>query len=143
MKKCAKRSDWVALEIRTAIKYNKHIVPINIDNKFSGFPKRFPKDLDKLKYEQQLEFQMGTYFSASVEKLIKRLNSIPSVNTETAAPQMPCDYEQIILTSMESLINKAVANVGKKDFIYKIRTNKRCILFIDEVERCGIDSGCR
>lgn len=141
MKKCTKRSDWVALEIRTAIKYNKHIVPINIDNKFSGFPKRFPKDLGKLKYEQQLEFQMGTYFSASVEKLIKRLNSIPSVNTETAAPQMPCDYEQIILTSMESLINKAVANVGKKDFIYKIRTNKRCILFIDEVERCGIDSG--
>ncbi len=141
MKRCTKRSDWVALEIRTAIKYNKHIVPINIDNKFRGFPKRFPKDLDKLKYEQQLEFQMGTYFSASVEKLIKRLNSIPSVNIETTSPKTPCDYEQIIRTSVENLINKAVDNVCKKAIIYKIRTNKRCILFIDDVEYCSIDSG--
>lgn len=139
MKKCTKKSDWVALEIRTAIKYNKHIVPINIDNKFRGFPKRFPKDLDKLKYEQQLEFQMGTYFSASVEKLTKRLNSIPSVQTETILPQTSPDYEQIMMSSIEGLINKAIANVDKKEFLYKVRTNKKCVLFIDEVEYCVVE----
>ncbi len=141
MKRCTKRSDWVALEIRTAIKYNKHIVPINIDNKFLGFPKRFPKDLDKLKYEQQLEFQMGTYFSASVEKLTKRLNSIPSVQKETTHRQASLDYEQRIMSSIEGLINKAIANVDKKEFMYKVRTNKKCVLFIDGDERCVIESG--
>lgn len=141
MKKCTRKSDWVALEIRTAIKYNKHIVPINIDNKFRGFPKRFPKDLDKLKDEQQLEFQMGTYFVASVEKLTKRLNSIPSEQIETTLPQIPLNYEQRIMSSIEGLINKAITDVGKKEFMYKVRTNKRCVLFIDEDERCVIESG--
>ena len=141
MKNCTRRLDWVALEIRTAIKYNKHIIPINIDNKFRGFPKRFPKDLDKLKFKQQLEFQLGHYYDASVKELIKRLYTVPSVQIGTTPPQIPHDYEQKIMTLMENLVNKTIANVGKKEFMYKVRTNKKCVLFIDEVERCVIESG--
>lgn len=141
MKKCTRKSDWVALEIRTAIKYNKHIIPINIDNKFRGFPKRLPKDLDKLKYEQQLEFQMGTYFSASVEKLGKRLNSISSVDKEMTPLATSLDNEQRIMLSVEDAINKAIGNIKNKDLQYKVRTNKKCMLFLDDEEYCSIESG--
>lgn len=141
MKKCTRKSDWVALEIRTAIKYNKHIIPINIDNKFRGFPKRLPKDLDRLKYEQQLEFQMRTYFSASVEKLGKRLNSIPSVDKEMTPLATSLDNEQRIMLSVEDAINKAIGNIKNKDLQYKVRTNKKCMLFLDDEEYCSIESG--
>lgn len=141
MKRCSKKSDWVALEIRTAIKYNKHIIPIDVDKKFPGWPKRFPKDLDKLKYEQQLEFQMGTYFSASLDKLIKRLNSIPTVEKEMTPLATPLDYEQRIMFSVEDAINKAVGNIKKMELQYKVRTNKKCVLFLDDEEYCKIESG--
>lgn len=142
MRKCTKRSDWVALEIRTAIKYNKHIVPINIDNKFLGFPKRFPKNLDKLKYEQQLEFQMGTYFSASLEKLIKRLNSMPSTHIDAVpSSQGPFDYNQSIKSIIEDTFNNVFASDIRNEFLYKVRTNKKCVLLIDEVEHSIIESG--
>lgn len=137
MKRCSKRSDWVAFEIRTAIKYNKHIIPINIDNQFQGWPKRFPKDLDKLKYEQQLEFQMGSYFSASLEKLTKRLNSIPSVKKDSVSSNIPLDYEQRIISSIEETIAKIVKE-STMELYYKVRTNKECVLFVDDVKCCDI-----
>lgn len=141
MKKCSRKTDWVALEIRTAIKYNKHIIPINIDNKFFGWPKRFPKDLDELKYEQQLDFQMGTYFGASLEKLLKRLTTKPTSQVATTQT-VDChtELEQKILLLISDTINKVLeGNFSHQNYFYKVRTNKKCTLFLDDVECCRLE----
>lgn len=141
MKKCSRKNDWVALEIRTAIKYKKHIIPINIDNKFRGWPKRFPKDLDELRYEQQLDYQMGTYFGASLEKLLKRLTVKPSSQEASAqTTDNPIGLEQRILSSVSDTINKALeGTLSQQKIHYKVRTNKKCVLFVDGTECCQIE----
>lgn len=140
MKRCSRKTDWVALEIRTAIKYKKHIIPLNIDNKFHGWPRRFPKDLDELKYEQQLDYQMGTYFGASLDRLLKRMITKPSSRESSQATDSTADFEQRILSSVSDTINKALeGNLSQRKLLYKIRTNKKCVLFIDAVENCTIE----
>ena len=79
MKRCSKKGDWVAREIRTALKYKSHIIPVVIeDSKGStvwSWPRNLPKDLEELKNIEQLPFQMGTYFPDAMRNLINRLNS--------------------------------------------------------------------
>lgn len=79
MKRCSKKGDWVAREIRTALKYKSHIIPVVIeDSKGStvwSWPRNLPKDMEELKNIEQLPFQMGTYFPDAMRNLINRLNS--------------------------------------------------------------------
>ena len=79
MKKCSKKGDWVAREIRTALKYKSHIIPVVIENSKGNtiwnWPKNFPKDMDEIKDLEQLPFQMGTYFPDAMRNLINRLNT--------------------------------------------------------------------
>lgn len=49
LKNCGREGDWVAREIRTAIKYNKKIIPIVIEDTFQGWPDDFPNDLSSIK----------------------------------------------------------------------------------------------
>ena len=79
MKRCSKKGDWVAREIRTALKYDSHIIPVVIENSRGNtdwnWPKNLPKDLAEIKNLEQLPFQMGTYFPDAMRNLINRLNT--------------------------------------------------------------------
>ncbi len=79
MKRCSKKGDWVAREIRTALKYNSHIIPVVIENSKGNtdwnWPKNFPRDMAEIKDLEQLPFQMGTYFPDAMRNLINRLNT--------------------------------------------------------------------
>ena len=79
MKKCSKKGDWVAREIRTALKYKSHIIPVVIENADGNtnwqWPSNFPKDMSEIKDFEQLPFQMGTYFPAAMRNLMGRLNT--------------------------------------------------------------------
>lgn len=52
MDRCANEGDWVAREIRTALKYNCKIIPMAVQSNFP-WPSNFPKDLCKIKNIQQ------------------------------------------------------------------------------------------
>jgi hypothetical protein len=79
MKKCHKKDDWVAREIRTALKYKSHIIPVVIENENGNtvwsWPRNFPKDMSEIQDIEQLPFQMGTYFPDAMRKLINRLDT--------------------------------------------------------------------
>ena len=45
MTRCANDGDWVRKEITLAVEQGKHIVPVNPDNGFDGFPEGMPEKL--------------------------------------------------------------------------------------------------
>ncbi|MBR6842219.1 MAG: toll/interleukin-1 receptor domain-containing protein [Prevotella sp.] len=141
MKKCVKKGDWVALEIRTALKYKKHIIPVNIDNGFKEWPRRFPKDLAELREEQQLEFQRGSLFYESFEKLVERLESVPSTEPKKKASGLfSTDFENHLSIIVADAVKTAIAAgaLGKIVF-YKLRVNRECVLFVDDAEKSSIE----
>lgn len=111
MDKCGDRGDWVAREIRTAKKYGRKIIPIALENDFE-WPTSMPSDLFDVKSIQRHTLLVNEYFDYSIEKLSKRLKSVPS---------FPNNYQS--------------------ELYYKIRVNKDCRLFIDGEEYCVLKSG--
>lgn len=114
MKRCSKKGDWVAREIRTALKYKSHIIPVVIENSKGttvwSWPRNFPKDMAEIKNIEQLPFQMGTYFPAAMKNLINRLNT--SKNSS-----------QISLTG----------NIEKENHVFlKIKCPVPCNIFVDD-----------
>lgn len=111
MNKCGEKGDWVAREIRTAKKYERKIIPIALENDFE-WPISMPSDLFDVKYIQRHNLLMNEDFDYSIEKLSKRLKSVPS---------SPNNFQS--------------------ELYYKIRVNKNCKLFIDGKEYCILESG--
>lgn len=82
MNRCANKGDWVAREIRTALKYNRRIIPIRIENEFT-WPLDFPNDMNKLKGFQQHKLFTDEYFEHSIELLSKRIDMVNPRNHKT------------------------------------------------------------
>ena len=101
MNKCKDKGDWVASEIRTAIKYDRKIIPITMGEMFE-WPEDFPSDLNQIKNIQRHKLLFDEYFDESILRLSKRLNSIP----------------------------KGLNYLGNP-FFYKVISNKKCTIFID------------
>lgn len=45
MARCSNEGDWVRREITLAIEEKKHIIPVNPDNEFDGFPEAVPSHI--------------------------------------------------------------------------------------------------
>lgn len=117
LKKCAKEEDWVAKEIRIALKYGKHIIPIVIEDTFIGWPNDFPEDLCAIKGIQFLKLMTDEYFEDSIMKLKDRLTTIESD------------------TSNVSLFPVTQATMQSQETVfYKIKVNRKCHLIIDDEE---------
>lgn len=118
LKNCAKEGDWVAKEIRTALKYSKHIIPVVIEDTFKDWPNNFPKDLSAIKDIQFHKLMTDEYFEDSIDKLKTRLTTIASETDKfsllqaTSVPMQPT----------------------RETVIYKIKVDKKCRLFIDDEE---------
>ena len=118
LKNCAKEGDWVTKEIREAIKYNKHIIPVVIEDTFKGWPSDFPEDLAPIKNIQFHKLMTDEYFEDSIQKLANRLTCEASETSPFSLTQdNPSDYAPI-----EATIS------------YKIKVNKKCRLLIDDEE---------
>lgn len=111
MDRCGEKGDWVAREIRTAKKYERKIIPIDLESDYV-WPTSMPSDIFDIRYIQRHNLLMNEDFDYSIEKLSKRFKSIPS---------SPNNYQS--------------------ELYYKIRTNKDCKLFIDGKEYCILESG--
>ena len=125
LKNCGREGDWVAREIRTAIKYQKKIIPIVIEDTFQGWPADFPNDLSSIKDIHFHKLLTDEYFEDSIDKLTKRLSTIVSNNQE--------DDVQFRDLQVDN-------SIYKKTVLYKIKVDKRCRLLIDEEEIQIIES---
>ena len=60
MTRCANEGDWVREEITLAVKQGKHIIPMNPDNSFDGFPEGMPEELkESIGSHQHSEISFG------------------------------------------------------------------------------------
>lgn len=73
MKRCIKDGDPVANEIRTAVKYNKNIIPVTIDGKEVKWPRSFPDDLQFIRGLQFHDHKSDSYFEHSIDELCEKL----------------------------------------------------------------------
>lgn len=81
---CTDENNWIMLEIRTAIKYNKHIIPVFVEDTgkaleggiWTGWNKDLPQDVrEQIEHEQVLVFRPDDDFKHSVSKIYERLYS--------------------------------------------------------------------
>ncbi len=88
MARCTNEGDWVREEITLAIQQNKHIIPINPDNGFDGFPNQMPKFLkDAIGSHQHSEISFGQALGATIDlminnRLVPTLGERPSQGTK-------------------------------------------------------------
>lgn len=116
LKNCGREGDWVAKEIREALKYNKKIVPIVIEDTFKDWPADFPEDLSSIKDIQFHKMLTDEYFEDSMDKLATRLTTPASTN----------------FASFLDL--KSTEPAHQETIYYKIKVNRDCRLYIDDEE---------
>ena len=116
LKNCSRKGDWVTKEIREALKYNKKIIPIVIEDTFKDWPTDFPDDLSPIKSIQFHKLLTDEYFEESIEKLTKRLDTTASNN----------------FASLQEL--RSIEPVKKEIVYYKVKVNKNCRVYIDDEE---------
>lgn len=125
LKNCGREGDWVAREIRTAIKYHKKIIPIVIEDTFQGWPADFPNDLSSIKDIQFHKLMTDEYFEDSIDKLTKRLSTIVSNDNENDVQFRNLRVEK---------------SIHKKTVLYKLKVDRKCRLLIDDEEIQIIES---
>lgn len=71
MTRCANEGDWVRREMATAIEEHKHIIPINPDNGFDGFPDGIPDEIRKVfSSHQHSDISFGQALGATIDLMI-------------------------------------------------------------------------
>lgn len=70
--RCSNQDDWVRQEIEYAISKKRHIVPINPDLSFEGFPENLPQNIKEgLGLHQYSDILFGQLFEDSVRKMVR------------------------------------------------------------------------
>ena len=68
--RCADKEDWVRREIMCAVESNKHIVPVDIDKQFNGFPQDCPQFIkEHIGQHQFTEVFTGQHFTTTMNFL--------------------------------------------------------------------------
>lgn len=72
LNRCKNDGDWVREEIMLAIQQQKHFIPINPDNSFSGIPADIPDEIKQVVgSHQHSEVNFGQLLGASIDKMVK------------------------------------------------------------------------
>lgn len=138
MKNCYKKRDWVAREIRTALKYNCHIIPVVIENSFRGWPVSFPKDLESIKGIQQQQIRRDEFFEHSMMELIERIEAPRGRDEERriVSENKKDDISSVVheLRELKETITSFSRNETDNYANFKCRINIPCKMIIDEKE---------
>lgn len=106
MERCANDGDWVRREITLAVEQNKHIVPVNPDNGFDGFPEGMPENLKEfIGSHQHSEISFGQALGATIDLMIKN-RLVPTLGERTSNEHKDTDYA----TAQETLRKQDVHN---------------------------------
>ena len=93
MLRCANDGDWVRQEITLAIEQKKHLVPINPDNGFDGFPEGMPTTLqESIGSHQHSEISFGQALGATIDLMIKN-RLVPTLGERTSSNHKDTDYQ--------------------------------------------------
>jgi hypothetical protein len=99
MERCANDGDWVREEITLAVNQQKHIIPVNPDNGFDGFPKGMPERLkDSIGSHQHSEISFGQALGATIDLMIKN-RLAPTLGERDSQAHKDEDY----VTAQDSL----------------------------------------
>ncbi len=92
MQRCANEGDWVREEITLAIQQKKHIVPVNPDNNFDGFPESMPAGLkESIGSHQHSEISFGQALGATIDLMIKN-RLVPTLGERSTDGHKDEDY---------------------------------------------------
>lgn len=92
MTRCANEGDWVREEITLAVKQGKHIIPVNPDNSFDGFPDGMPEELkEAIGSHQHSEISFGQALGATIDLMIKN-RLAPTLGERTSLDKKDVDY---------------------------------------------------
>lgn len=92
MQRCANEGDWVREEITLAIHQKKHIVPVNPDNSFDGFPQDMPAELkESIGSHQHSEISFGQALGATIDLMIKN-RLVPTLGERSTNEHKDEDY---------------------------------------------------
>ena len=92
MTRCANEGDWVREEITLAVKLGKHIIPVNPDNSFDGFPEGMPEELkESISSHQHSEISFGQALGATIDLMIKN-RLVPTLGTREPLEKKDMDY---------------------------------------------------
>lgn len=115
MERCSNRGDWVAREIRTALKYDRKIIPLVLESDFK-WPQSFPSDLAPVKSIQFHKLLYDEYFDDSIRKLSLRFN-----------------------TKLQAA--SGYLEGGAHIFNYKVFSDIRCLIYVDDNEPVVVEAG--
>lgn len=92
MTRCANEGDWVREEITLAVKQEKHIIPVNPDTSFDGFPDGMPEELKKaVGSHQHSEISFGQALGATIDLMIKN-RLVPTLGERNSLEKRDEDY---------------------------------------------------
>lgn len=93
MKRCVNEDDWVRQEILMATQLGKHIVPVNPDNKFDGFPEDIPQEIRTvIGNNQHSEISFGQALGATTDLMINN-RLVDKLGARTALGHKDEDYD--------------------------------------------------
>ena len=106
MMRCANDGDWVREEITLAVKQGKHIIPVNPDNSFDGFPDGMPEELkEAVGSHQHSEISFGQALGATIDLMIKN-RLVPTLGERTALE----DKDDNFASAQEKLLKQDAHN---------------------------------
>lgn len=97
MLRCLNEDDWVRQEILLAIQEKKHLVPVNPDNKFDGFPededtRKLPAVIrENIGSHQHSEIGFGQTLGVTIDLMIKN-RLVPTLGERTSGEHVDVDY---------------------------------------------------
>jgi hypothetical protein len=98
MRRCINADDWVRQEIALAIEQQKHIVPINPDKEFDGFPTDMPKELkDVVGAHQHSDISFGQALGVTIDLLIKN-RLVPNLGERKVEAHKDEDWDSAMET---------------------------------------------
>lgn len=131
MQRCVNEDDWVRREILEAVKHNKKIIPIEVDDLFNGYPIDMISELDIIKRLQHSKVHMDSSFENDMNVIIEK-RIIPIIK-----PNKTFNYKALLIT----LISLIALGIGwyfvssyLEDNEYKIITHKPTIDELMEID---------
>jgi len=97
MNRCLNENDWVRQEILLAIRQGKHLIPVNPDNSFDGFPadtetQHLPPEIrNQISSHQFSEINFGQTLGVTLDLMIKN-RIVPTLGERNAAEHIDTDF---------------------------------------------------
>lgn len=98
MHRCVNEDDWVRQEIMLAIEQKKHIVPVNPDKEFDGFPEGMPISLkEAVGSHQHSDISFGQALGVTIDLLIKN-RLVPNLGERKVEAYKDEDFDSAMET---------------------------------------------